>query len=652
MKAKISAFLILFYHCIGLTLAQDATIVCSKQKLRNNALLKASFSNERFVELLSSYDVKYHFFNLNVEADTTFISGSVQTNLTALQTIDTFAFELHQDLYIDSILDAQSNRYKFSRINDEVYVPLSAALQTNQSFYFKIYYHGMPPSGASAAIGNGFSNDFSPNYGTRVTWSLSQPYVAKEWWPCKQSLTDKIDSVKIYVTTSNINKVGSNGLLKNIVPLPNNKHRFEWESKYPIDYYLISVSVGNYFENIDYAKPKGIQDSILILNYLYNEQAYTDNKKTLGECKDILAYFSECFGLYPFYKEKYGHCMAPFSGGMEHQTMSTMGIISYDIMVHELAHQWFGDYITCSSWSDLWLNEGFASYTELLAYEKFYPQYYNNKLMSKMNRAKQSSGAVYVLDTASVERLFNSNLTYNKGGMVLHMLRWTLGDSLFFESLKKYVNVYGNKTANTLDFRRICEQTTGKNLEAFFQEWIMGSGFPSYTINWNCTHNDLHLSIFQSNVQSAGSLFSIDLPLRIYFYKGDSIDIHLPGAALASNYTKIPFQDSIVGIQFNSNRQIIANGSVARDNALTSLEQLKDFSMIELYPNPSDEKITVHTTLQMPIELNLFDMSGKRLSSTIQTKEEETILLPEAAGVYLLQIKNDKYQSIHKIIRN
>jgi len=652
MKAKISAFLILFYHCIGLTLAQDAAIVCSKQKLKNNVLLKASFSNERFVDLLSSYDVKYHFLNLSVEADTTFISGSVQTNIIALQTIDTFAFELHQDLQIDSILDAQSNRYKFSSVNDEIYVPLSAALQTNQSFSFKIYYHGTPPSGASAAIGNGFSNDFSTNYGTRVTWSLSQPYVAKEWWPCKQSLTDKIDSVKIHVTTSSINKVGSNGLLKNIVPLPNNKHRYEWESKYPIDYYLISVSVGNYFENIDYAKPKGIQDSILILSYLYNEQAYTDNKKTLGECKDVLSYYSECFGLYPFYKEKYGHSMAPFSGGMEHQTMTTLGVISYDVMVHELAHQWFGDKVTCSSWSDLWLNEGFATYAELLAYEKFYPQYLANKLLSKMNGAKQGYGSVFISDTASVERLFNSNLTYNKGGIVLHMLRWYIGDSLFFKSLKTYTNQFAFQTANTQNFKAICEQVSGKDLTAFFQEWIMGTGYPNYQINWNYTNGTAHFNVFQTNYQGAGNLFSIDLPIRLFFANGDSTDIHLQGNALATNYTKLNVADSIIRVEFNSKRQIMANGIVSKDTMLTSIHEIIEKPLLNLYPNPCDEKLSVHASMQMPIELSLFDMSGKLLRSVIQTKEEETILLPETEGVYVIQVKNTQHQSIHKIIRN
>ncbi len=624
---------------------------CSKQKALFKSAFKKPIHSNTYLNLINAYDVYYHALDLAIEADTTFISGNVLTAFTVNQQLDTFAFELHQDLMIDSIKGSNQQALGFYRISDEVFVKLNQTIPALGKTQVQIFYHGTPPTGASAAIGNGFSNGVSANYGKRVTWSLSQPYAAKEWWPCKQALTDKIDSVDIHVTTAQNNKVGSNGLLKQIVQLPNNKNRYEWKTNYPIDFYLISVSVGNYFENIDYAKPKGLKDSILILNYLYNEQAYIDNKKTLGECKDILSLFSEYFGMYPFYKEKYGHTMAPFSGGMEHQTMSTMGIISYDIMVHELAHQWFGDYITCSSWSDLWLNEGFASYIELLAYEKFYPQYYYNKLLGKMNRAKQTSGSVYVLDTASVERLFNSNLTYNKGGMVLHMLRWTLGDSLFFASLKSYVNVYGNKTASTTDFKNVCEQTSGKNLGSFFQEWIMGSGFPSYTINWNCTNKDLHLNVFQSNVQSAGSLFSIDLPLRIYFANGDSIDLRIPGAALASNYSKIPLIDSVIGIQFNYNRQILANGIVKRDSFLTAIETINQLPDIELYPNPSNGKLTVQINMQLPVLIRVFNMTGKLMFEHLQNQSTELLELPAEEGLYMIEIGNEHGRMIQKIIR-
>ncbi len=650
MPIKIVFFLwLILFWAVDVSAQEN---LCSKQKAMFKSEFKKATNSESFLHIINAYDVHYHALDLAIETESTYLSGNVITAFSTNQQLDTFAFELHADLTIDSVIDGQQNVLNYYRQADEVFVILKNTVPVLGKSQVQICYHGTPPSGASAAIGNGFSSAVSPNYGTKVTWSLSQPYAAKEWWPCKQSLTDKIDSVKVSVTTSQMNKVGSNGILKQIVPLANNKHRFEWKSNYPIDFYLIAVSVGNYFENTDYAKPKGIRDSILILNYLYNEQAYLDNKKTLGECKDVLSYYSECFGMYPFYKEKYGHSMAPFSGGMEHQTMTTLGIISYDVMVHELAHQWFGDHITCSSWSDLWLNEGFATYSELLAYEKFYPQYLSNKLLSKMNNAKQGIGSVYITDTASVERLFNSNLTYNKGGIVLHMLRWTLGDSLFFASIKNYVSQFGKQTANTLDFKNSCEQTSKTDLTAFFQEWVMGAGYPSYNINWNSTNKEVHLNVFQSNNQSAGNLFSIDLPLRIYFAKGDSVDLRLPGAALASHYSKIQIKDSVIGIQFNSKRQILANGFVRQDTTLTGIDQLPKPTAFLVYPNPSNGELTIQISNHLPVDVRVFDMAGKLLIQKYQTQNLDTIYLPEQAGLYVIELTSQQSKWVQKVLRN
>ncbi|MEQ9306588.1 MAG: hypothetical protein RJQ14_21925, partial [Marinoscillum sp.] len=174
-----------------------------------------------------------------------------------------------------------------------------------------ITYSG-EPNPASNGIFAGINNDFSNAWGNQVTWTLSEPFNAKYWWPAKQDLNDKIDSIKVYITTSNHLKVGSNGLLKNIVPLSNNRVRYEWVSKYPIAYYLIAFTIGEYVEYIHYAYPQALNgDSILIQNYIYN------NPETLPNYQDeldlvprMLELFSTYFGLYPFHEEKYGHVMA------------------------------------------------------------------------------------------------------------------------------------------------------------------------------------------------------------------------------------------------------------------------------------------------------------------------------------------------------
>jgi aminopeptidase N len=155
----------------------------------------------------------------------------------------------------------------------------------------------------------------------------------------------------------------------------------------------------------------------------------------------ILEYYSELFGLYPFYQEKYGHCMAPFGGGMEHQTMTSIGNLgSYATNAHELMHQWFGDHVTCKTWKDIFINEGFASYGEYLAYEKFRSYAAAQNLMKNVhdNVMVDPNAMVYFTDTNDVGRIFDSRLTYDKGNAVIHTLRFILGDTLFFNGLKQF----------------------------------------------------------------------------------------------------------------------------------------------------------------------------------------------------------------------
>ncbi|HRD37219.1 MAG TPA: M1 family aminopeptidase, partial [Bacteroidia bacterium] len=387
-----------------------------------------------------AYDVKFVHLNLNCERNTKYISGNVKSVQTVtLATLDTFACLLHQAFTIDSIYINGAKR-SFVRKDSIVKVKTASTLTSGQTFTTIVYYKGTAPTGGSA-IGSGYSTGTSGSWGNQATWSLSESFVAYHWWPCKQELTDKIDSSWVYVTTDSTNKVGSNGILKNVVTVG-----YEWKSRSMIDYYLISVAVARYKEYNMYAKPTYLAgDSIFIQNYIYdgainNPTWISGQKVQLDRIKQTMEFLCDRYGMYPYYKEKYGHCMAPFGGGMEHQTMSSMGFFDFEIDAHELGHQWWGDNVTCKSWSDIWINEGFASYTEHLCNQYLNPSAFMTSLNSAHNNVMtQNGGSVYFTnsDTMNTNRIFSGRLTYDKGGAIVRTLQFEINnDSVWFPLLR------------------------------------------------------------------------------------------------------------------------------------------------------------------------------------------------------------------------
>ena len=544
------------------------------------------------MEKMEQYDVVFHHLNLQLERTNTQIAGHVITHaLSRVSNLDTFLFQLHANFTIDSVLDETGSKLSFQRLDHLAAVKLPVPIGLNQLVKVQIFYRGTAPNSGGAAIGNGYSNRASPTYGNQISWSLSEPYSAYEWWPCKQSLKDKIDSCFISITTDSNNKVGSNGLLVSIEAQANGKHTYHWQTRYPMNYYLVAVTVGQYREYISYAKPKQILDSVFIQNYIYNATAYNNNKASIDITAKQLELFSDLFGVYPYYKEKYGHMMAPFSGGMEHQTMSSMGIFNFGIVAHELGHQWFGNHVTCATWSDIWLNEGFASYTEYLA-----AKYLNSPanalsvLNGMHNAAKSGIGSVYVTDTTNVNRIFSSALTYEKGGSAVRVLHYLLGDSMFFNVCKTYFDRFGNSNATTADLAKLCSELSGKNMDFFFNQWIYGVGFPTYQVKWNYTGAKLQLRILQSNTQNASNVFTLAIPILIK-RSGAADTIVYANNSLASEGFEYTFTDSVTSILVDPENWILKNAQVQYDATLNNLNAIDGLDELLVYPNPANDFI-------------------------------------------------------------
>lgn len=461
---------------------------------------------------MDNYDVKYLKIDLDVVAGSPFLSGTSLTVAKVVHTLDSFNIELKDNMIVDSVY-INGVKKNFDRGTDYIFIPLSPALPVGATVSALFYYHGTAGNGVYEGVNSGGNLTF--------TATLSESYQAREWFPAKQILGDKIDSADIWIKTDAINKVGSNGKLVAIVDSPGNKKQYQWKSRHPMNYYMPSFAVGNYMEYRIYAKPTAfLPDSVLVLNYIVNNASYFNSvKATIDKTPAYIEKFSDLFGLYPFSDEKYGHAQATIGGGMEHQTMTTMSFFGSAIEAHELGHQWWGDHVTCASWNHIWLNEGFASYCEYLAVEKLpalFPTTNPTAYMQNIhdNVMSQPGGSVFVplASTFDEGRIFSGRLSYDKGSAIIHTLRFEMqDDTLFFHTLRNYQQQFKDSVATAEDLKQVAETTCSRNFDDFFNQWYYGEGYPTFNIIYSKLGTDT--LIMQVNQ-------TVSMPSVTPFFKG------------------------------------------------------------------------------------------------------------------------------------
>jgi aminopeptidase N len=480
---------------------------CSgKGRYASRTMTTASAGDQRI-------DVTYYRLNLRVDHQGSLIRGGVQIAAVVLtDSLASVALDLSPSMIIDSVLQ-QGSPLPVTRFPSSFAVHLARTHTRGERVAIEVFYHGTP-----SATGFGSFVFASLAEGPWI-WSLSQPYGARDWWPCKDHPSDKADSVDVLVTCADTLKVGSNGRLLSVRDNGDGTSTHTWAERYPIATYLVSVAIGPFasFSNW-YTYAPG--DSMEVLNYVL-PQHLALARESLPKTIDMLGIFSRLYGPYPFLSEKYGHSEFGSGGAMEHQTMTSTTTFSEDVLAHELAHQWFGDLITCQTWQDLWLNEGFATYSESLYREARYGSaQYHAMIRYRLGDALAAQGSLFVLDTSEVSVLFARSRVYSKGASVLHMLRHVIGDSLFFQALRAYAADprfrYGS--ARTADFQQVCESVYGQSLAWFFTQWVYGEKYPRYSLRWTASQDgslysvDAHLD--QETGTTTPSMFVMPVDLR------------------------------------------------------------------------------------------------------------------------------------------
>ncbi|MFO7658643.1 MAG: M1 family metallopeptidase, partial [Bacteroidales bacterium] len=502
-------------------------------------------------------DIKFYKLDLHASDTSVYLRGAatvlfeITGHVTSKMLLD---FSDHYQ--VDSIVSGIT-KLGYRHSSDSLVVNIGRPFTRGELTGITVYYHtksykDYPEDGIYNAITNN----------KRYTWTLSEPFASKYWFPCKQVLTDKADSVYVFITTDSHLLAGSNGVLTDKVKLPGNKVRYEWKSRYPVAYYLISFALGDYLDYSFFARlPDG--DSVLVQNFMYNDSAYYKvNKNHVDATAEMLNTFSMLFGKYPFYTEKYGHCVAPMGGGMEHQTMTTLSGFSFELVAHELAHQWFGNLVTCSSWQDIWINEGFASYAEYLALEFIRSKHEADSWMASAHKIvkRASGGSVFIPadEAADERRIFSMSLSYKKGAAILHMMRQEVNnDNLFFDILKEFLSVYRNSNAAAEDFRRILEQYTGKDYGAFFEQWFYGEGYPAFRINWFSGNDTLYIYSIQTTTANV-PVYNSMLEFLVQLPEGKDTLVSFRQSGNFSEF-RVRIQQPVQNLIFDPNKWLLAS---------------------------------------------------------------------------------------------
>ncbi len=648
MKKYFTLIASLFIFSAGFS---QSGLTCSHQKSNRGFSERSNTLSLEYIALTEEYDVHFYFLDVALENTSTDISGSTEIHVTSqVAVLDTFLFELHEDLVITDILLNGITSTPFTRVGSAVIVPVNFAM--GDAFFMKIIYGGTPPTPITNPLGGaGMTNDDSPSWGNEVTWTLSEPFSAFEWFPCKQSLSDKADSAYTFVTTSSTNMAGSNGLLTAITDMGGGLERYEWKTRYPIDYYLISIAVAEYIDYTIYANPVGAPAPIMIQNFVYNNPAtlpYFQNE--IDNTADFIEYFSALYGLYPFHEEKYGHCMAPLSGGMEHQTMTTQGWFEDGLTVHEMGHQRFGDNVTCASWSDIWLNEGFASYTEHLMWEYFYPGDELSDMQSRHNDVmSDAGGSVWVLDSLDAGAIFSGRLVYNKGAAIIHTMRFLINDdAVFFDILQTYQQTFADSTAHAADMKAIMESISGIDFTNYFNEWYYGQGFPTYSIEWNQINSAVYIQVDQSTSMSGVTpFFTNDLEVAITDNLGNTTVYRLSDIYGSSTLHYVNFPGEILSIEIDPNNYIInADGAIVENTSLVGIEEVPE-SALTIYPSPATTELTVESTETDTYQL--INTTGQVVSTGNLVAGKNIIDISNlSAGVYLIKTSAEQKRFVKK----
>ena len=635
---------ILFSQCIFL-IAQNVTDkpleICSAHNSSARWLSLAS----TLTEAQEKIDVSYYRINIDIDLEIEQISGAVVVNgSVGIDQPDSIQLDFSDQMVVDSV-KYYGEEWPFEHLNDKINIPVpDATIPEGYDFSIEVFYHGEPPS-------TGFGSfNFDEHMNIDHVWTLSEPYGSRDWWPCKDDPSDKADSADIIIIVPNDQIAVSNGVLVDEEDMGDGRKKYHWSERYPICTYLVSIA--SYPYTVWYDEYIGLNGDTLPLEYYVYPDHYDLVYDNYLLTKNMMEVFADKFGEYPFMGEKYGHAEFGRGGGMEHQTITSLGGYSQWLIAHELGHQWWGDLITCASFHHIWLNEGFARFSEALWEEAYNgEEAYKNYWLS---HSYYGAGTVYVEEPNTASQIFNGNLTYNKAGWVVHMLRGVMGDSLFFETLKSYGSndSLAYSAATTEDFQLVCEDISGLDLEDFFQQWIYNDYYPRYALYWEM--QDTGELIVKIEQTQNWQYFHMPIDLQVIL-PNDTLLFRLDNDGESQEYNLGVIAGEPYAIWLDPENWILKE--VEYMSITSPLPGQAQITLFPAYPNPFNPQTSIGYFIpdqlgQLKPTIRIFDVRGNlvdQIGPTLPVAGYNQIAwnaTGQGSGVYFIQLSaNDVYYS-------
>lgn len=590
-----------------------------------------------------NYDLQYQRMDVSLDPSVYNISGSVTSHFKPNQSMSSIYFDLTNTLTVSQV-QYHGNTLAFQQLpTKELKIDFQSALPANVLDSLTITY-----SGAPATTYNAFSTGSQNTI--PILSTLSEPYGAQDWFPTKQSMNDKIDRFDFKITTPSQYSVAANGKLMSETALPGSQKLTFWRTMYPMASYLVALSITNFVKlNDTIGNPP-----FPFVNYIYPaSQGNSTIMSNIDWTKQVMNTFETYFGLYPFRNEKYGHMEFQYNGTcMEHQTMSSMSSWGRSVIAHELAHQWFGDKVTCGAWNDIWLNEGFATFGEHLANEKLLmtnPQFMSYLLDQKNYITSSPGGSVYVADSnlGNIGSIFSGRLSYSKGGYVLRMLKWILGDTAFYQAIQDYHSrpSLAYNYVKTQDLNASLLQSTGINFTEFFNDWIYGEGYPIYDIRWRQSGGQIIIKAAQTQSSPTVSFYEMPLPIKVNGTGGQVAYFALNNTT-NNQYFVQSVAFPVASVEFNYEYQILEkNSTVTQDNTLSTSDVNKE--EFALYPNPAKNELYVKG-IDKPTDFTIYFTDGKLVRKATYQPEKPINISELVPGTYLFKMKDKNVKFIKK----